>query len=55
MFKANNYSTAIVGKWHLGLAIIYDKNSQFPLAVNEYALALTKTNLSVNIMLSPLS
>jgi len=36
------------GRWHLGLAIVYDKNSQFSLAVNEYALALTKTNLSAS-------
>jgi MSHA biogenesis protein MshN len=35
------------GRWHLGLAIVYDKNSQFSLAVNEYALALTKADLSV--------
>ena len=36
------------GRWHLGLAIVYDKNSQFLLAVNEYALALTKTDLSAS-------
>ncbi len=36
------------GRWHLGLAIVYDKNSQFPLAVNEYALALTKADLSAS-------
>jgi len=35
------------GRWHLGLAIVYDKNSQFSLATTEYALALTKTDLSV--------
>jgi MSHA biogenesis protein MshN len=35
------------GRWHLGLAIVYDKNSQFTLAVTEYALALTKSDLSV--------
>ncbi|MBL4940384.1 MAG: tetratricopeptide repeat protein [Colwellia sp.] len=36
------------GRWYLGLAIVYDKNSQFALAVNEYALALTKTDLSAS-------
>ncbi len=36
------------GRWHLGLAIVYDKNSQFSLAINEYTLALTKTNLSAS-------
>jgi MSHA biogenesis protein MshN len=36
------------GRWHLGLAIVYDKNSQFSLAVNEYSLALTKTDLSAS-------
>jgi tetratricopeptide (TPR) repeat protein len=36
------------GRWHLGLATIYDKNSQFSLAVNEYALALTKADLSAS-------
>jgi len=36
------------GRWHLGLAIVYDKNSQFLLAVNEYALALTKADLSAS-------
>lgn len=38
---------AYTGRWHLGLAIVYDKNSQFSLAVTEYALALTKSDLSV--------
>jgi len=38
---------AYSGRWHLGLAIVYDKDSQFPLAVTEYALALTKSDLSV--------
>jgi len=38
---------AYSGRWHLGLAIVYDKNSQFSLAVTEYALALTKPDLSV--------
>lgn len=36
------------GRWHLGLAIVYDRNSQFSLAINEYALALTKADLSVS-------
>jgi len=36
------------GRWHLGLAIVYDKNSEFSLAVSEYALALTKTDLSAS-------
>jgi MSHA biogenesis protein MshN len=35
------------GRWHLGLAIVYDKNSQFSLAATEYAVALTKSDLSV--------
>ncbi|MBL4766040.1 MAG: tetratricopeptide repeat protein [Colwellia sp.] len=35
------------GRWHLGLAIVYDKNSQFSLAITEYALALTKSDLSI--------
>ena len=35
------------GRWHLGLAIVYDKNSQFSLARTEYALALTKSDLSI--------
>ncbi len=34
------------GKWHLGLAIVYDKNSQFTVAEKEYALALSKNDLS---------
>ena len=38
---------AYSGRWHLGLAIVYDKNSQFSLAAAEYALALTKSDLSV--------
>lgn len=38
---------AYSGRWHLGLAIVYDKNSQFSSAVTEYALALTKPDLSV--------
>ena len=36
------------GRWHLGLAIVYDKNSQFILARNEYAQALSKADLSVS-------
>lgn len=44
LIKMQPYS----GRWHLGLAIIYDKNSQFSLAINEYALALTKTDLSTS-------
>ena len=36
------------GRWHLGLAIVYDKNSQFTLARNEYAQALSKADLSVS-------
>jgi MSHA biogenesis protein MshN len=38
---------AYSGRWHLGLAIVYDKNSQFSLAASEYELALTKSDLSV--------
>lgn len=38
---------AYSGRWHLGLAIVYDKTSQFPLAVAEYALAITKSDLSI--------
>jgi MSHA biogenesis protein MshN len=37
-----------IGRWHLGLAVVYDKNSQFLLAVNEYAIALSKADLSVS-------
>ncbi|GAA6172435.1 MSHA biogenesis protein MshN [Colwellia sp. KU-HH00111] len=36
------------GRWHLGLAIVYDKNSQFDLAKNAYAQALTKTDISAS-------
>lgn len=36
------------GRWYLGLAIVYDKNSQFSLAVNAYALALAKADLSAS-------
>ena len=42
LIKMQPYS----GKWHLGLAIVYDKNSQFTLAEKEYALALSKHDLS---------
>jgi len=42
LIKMQPYS----GKWHLGLAIVYDKNSQFTLAEKEYALALSKSDLS---------
>jgi MSHA biogenesis protein MshN len=38
---------AYSGRWHLGLAIVYDKNSQFSLAVTEYAIALTKSDISI--------
>lgn len=44
LIKMQPYS----GRWHLGLAIVYDKNSQFSLAVNEYELALTKADLSAS-------
>jgi len=44
LIKMQPYS----GRWHLGLGIVYDKNSQFSLAVNEYAIALTKTDLSAS-------
>ena len=44
LIKMQPYS----GRWHLGLAIIYDKTSQFPLASKEYAAALTKTDLSAS-------
>lgn len=36
------------GRWHLGLAIIYDKHSQFVLAKKEYTIALTKADLSAS-------
>jgi len=44
LIKMQPYS----GRWHLGLAIVYDKSSQFSLAINEYALALSKTDLSIS-------
>ena len=42
LIKMQPYS----GKWHLGLAIVYDKNSQFTLAEKAYALALSQNDLS---------
>lgn len=42
LIKMQPYS----GKWHLGIAIIYDKNSQFTLAEQAYAIALSKHDLS---------
>ncbi len=36
------------GRWHLGLAVLYDKNSQFTLASNAYKQALTKSDLSIS-------
>ena len=44
LIKMQPYS----GRWHLGLAITYDKDGQFLLAINEYGLALTKANLSAS-------
>lgn len=44
LIKMQPYS----GRWYLGLAIVYDKNSQFPLAVNAYTLALSKADLSAS-------
>jgi MSHA biogenesis protein MshN len=37
-----------VGRWYLGLAVLYDKNSQFTLASNAYKQALTKSDLSIS-------
>jgi len=34
------------GRWQLGLAVLYDKNSQFTLASSAYKKALTKNDLS---------
>ncbi|MDP7593309.1 MAG: tetratricopeptide repeat protein [Litorilituus sp.] len=42
LIKIQPYS----GKWYLGMAIIYDKNSQFILAKPAYAKALSKHDLS---------
>ncbi len=36
-----------MGRWQLGLAVLYDKNSQFDLANEAYKKALTKNDLSV--------
>ncbi|KGJ92371.1 tetratricopeptide repeat protein [Colwellia psychrerythraea] len=36
------------GRWYLGLAVLYDKNSQFYLATVAYKKALTKNDLSVS-------
>lgn len=37
-----------MGRWQLGLAVLYDKNSQFDLATKAYKAALTKNDLSVS-------
>ncbi|AAZ25814.1 tetratricopeptide repeat protein [Colwellia psychrerythraea] len=37
-----------IGRWPLGLAVLYDKNSQFELASMAYKKALTKNDLSVS-------
>ncbi len=37
-----------IGRWQLGLAVLYDKNSQFALASEAYKKALTKNDLSVS-------
>lgn len=47
------YSTLIdmqpnKGRWHLGLAVLYDKKSQFTLATQHYKNALTKNDLSIS-------
>jgi MSHA biogenesis protein MshN len=36
------------GRWQLGLAVLYDKNSQFILASKAYKKALSKSDLSVS-------
>lgn len=36
------------GRWYLGLAVLYDKNSQFNLASSAYKNALTKNDLSIS-------
>ena len=36
------------GRWQLGLAVLYDKNSQFTLASKAYKTALTKSDLSIS-------
>ncbi len=50
---ADAYKTLIkmqpeMGRWQLGLAVLYDKNSQFDLASKAYKTALTKNDLSVS-------
>lgn len=37
-----------IGRWQLGLAVLYDKNSQFELASSTYKKALTKNDLSIS-------
>lgn len=37
-----------LGRWQLGLAVLYDKNSQFDLASKAYKSALTKSDLSIS-------
>ena len=37
-----------LGRWQLGLAVLYDKNSQFALASKAYKTALTKSDLSIS-------
>jgi len=58
--QANHYQTAAeaykmlikmqpeMGRWQLGLAVLYDKNSQFDLATKAYKTALIKNDLSVS-------
>lgn len=36
------------GRWQMGLAVLYDKNSQFDLALKSYKQALTKNDLSLS-------
>ena len=48
----NSYQVLInmqpgIGRWHMGLAVLYDKNSQFNLAKVSYKNALTKNDLSI--------
>nr|WP_252738720.1 tetratricopeptide repeat protein [Colwellia sp. D2M02] len=35
-------------RWYLGLAIVYDQNSQFDLAIAQYKLALQRGELSTD-------
>ncbi|NQZ25795.1 MAG: tetratricopeptide repeat protein [Colwellia sp.] len=37
-----------MGRWQLGLAVLYDKDSQFKLASKAYAAALAKNDLSIS-------